>query len=70
MTRGNGLEAAQWLAELLRRSMELPIFTEVLWEVEMDLVVYTATSIPEGSHDKGTTGSADETLLVETENTP
>ena len=61
---------AQWLAELLRRSMELPIFTELLWEVEMDLVVYTAMSIPEGSHDKGTTRSADETLLAKTEHTP
>ena len=61
---------AQWLAELLRRSMELPILTGMLCEVEMDLVVYTATSIPEGSHDKGTTRSADATLLAETEHTP
>ena len=58
------------MVELLCRTMEYAVSTEVLCVSEMDLVARTTSSIPAGSNDMGATGDTDRTLLAEAEHPP
>ncbi|MCY3594856.1 MAG: hypothetical protein OXH01_06420 [Bacteroidetes bacterium] len=58
------------MAELLRRTDELPLSVQMFHVFEVDLVMHTAKAIPKGSYDLGATGSTDYPLLAKTENTP
>ena len=56
------------MAELLCRTMEYAVSTEVLQVPEKDLVASTTSTLPAGPNDMGATEPVSRTVLAETEN--